>query len=308
MLGGAAGFKRLDCSPPTMANKVQSPARPLSDFRMCESCRKMSLVSGFLHIFPIFPSISFRRCCILILIDSQDLATQISSLIHMSVQYRTMTCYKTRLAGGERTLCRHVLLVDAVTMVHVLSTLIHIHTAGGIGGVDAVSWSTHRVAEEATFHIAAALTNTAVVVSLLALIHICNQKRSLILNSLYCPADVSSPRFPRGTNFPAKMVLFRLSVTHHVPRPTGRDLRTVFDDYLTCQSAATEALMEQIPLQLVGAECVAMRWAVANQYEADSAAARRRRVRCNAVGGSQSGWSRFRCSLSAPSALQCGGR
>ncbi|KAJ8870545.1 hypothetical protein PR048_029568 [Dryococelus australis] len=39
--------KWLDCSPPTSANQVQSPAGSLPDFRKWESCRTMPLVGGF---------------------------------------------------------------------------------------------------------------------------------------------------------------------------------------------------------------------------------------------------------------------
>ncbi|KAJ8890837.1 hypothetical protein PR048_010346 [Dryococelus australis] len=41
---GATVDERLDCSPPAYANRVQSPAGPLSDFRKWESCRTMPLV------------------------------------------------------------------------------------------------------------------------------------------------------------------------------------------------------------------------------------------------------------------------
>ncbi|KAJ8871743.1 hypothetical protein PR048_028079 [Dryococelus australis] len=37
----------LDCSPPTKANRVQSPGRFIPDFRKRESCRTMPLVGGF---------------------------------------------------------------------------------------------------------------------------------------------------------------------------------------------------------------------------------------------------------------------
>ncbi|KAJ8880698.1 hypothetical protein PR048_017168 [Dryococelus australis] len=52
---GAAVAERLVCSPPTKANRVQSPASPPPDFLMWKSSRKMPLVSGFswgCHVFP----------------------------------------------------------------------------------------------------------------------------------------------------------------------------------------------------------------------------------------------------------------
>ncbi|KAJ8875030.1 hypothetical protein PR048_022920 [Dryococelus australis] len=44
---GAAVAERLPCSLLTKANRVQSPAGSLPDFRMWESCRAMPLTSGF---------------------------------------------------------------------------------------------------------------------------------------------------------------------------------------------------------------------------------------------------------------------
>ncbi|KAJ8874410.1 hypothetical protein PR048_025259 [Dryococelus australis] len=63
-------------SPPTKANRVQSPAGS-PDFRKWESCRTMSLVSGFSLGSPVSPAPSFRRRSIftsITLIGSQDLA------------------------------------------------------------------------------------------------------------------------------------------------------------------------------------------------------------------------------------------
>ncbi|KAJ8876123.1 hypothetical protein PR048_024032 [Dryococelus australis] len=71
---GAAVAERLARSPPTIANRVQSPAG-LPDFRTWESCRTMPLVGGFSRGSPVSPTLSFRRCSILtsiILIGSQD--------------------------------------------------------------------------------------------------------------------------------------------------------------------------------------------------------------------------------------------
>ncbi|KAJ8898117.1 hypothetical protein PR048_003477 [Dryococelus australis] len=52
---GAAVAERLDCSPPTMANRFRSPVGPLPDFRKWESCRTMPLVGGFSRGFPVSP-------------------------------------------------------------------------------------------------------------------------------------------------------------------------------------------------------------------------------------------------------------
>ncbi|KAJ8872620.1 hypothetical protein PR048_026228 [Dryococelus australis] len=45
----------IDCSPPTMANQVQSPAGSLPDFRKWESWRTMPLVGGFFLESPGYP-------------------------------------------------------------------------------------------------------------------------------------------------------------------------------------------------------------------------------------------------------------
>ncbi|KAJ8876059.1 hypothetical protein PR048_023967 [Dryococelus australis] len=71
----AAVSERLACSPPTKANRVQSPAGSLPDSRMWESCRMVPLVGGFSRGSP-----AFRRCSILTSfthIGSQDLAREI---------------------------------------------------------------------------------------------------------------------------------------------------------------------------------------------------------------------------------------
>ncbi|KAJ8875096.1 hypothetical protein PR048_022987 [Dryococelus australis] len=69
--------RRLTYSPPTKANRVQSPAGSLPDFRKWESCRTMLLVGGFSRGSPGSPTLSFRRCSILTsitLIGSQYIA------------------------------------------------------------------------------------------------------------------------------------------------------------------------------------------------------------------------------------------
>ncbi|KAJ8890886.1 hypothetical protein PR048_010395 [Dryococelus australis] len=61
---GTAVAERLACLPPTRANRVQSPAGSLSDYRMLESCWTMSVVSGFFRLYPVSHAPSFRRCSI----------------------------------------------------------------------------------------------------------------------------------------------------------------------------------------------------------------------------------------------------
>ncbi|KAJ8889203.1 hypothetical protein PR048_008701 [Dryococelus australis] len=62
---GAAVAEWLDCSPPTKANRAQSLAGPLLDFRKWESCRTMPLVGGFSQGVPVSRTPAFRRCSIL---------------------------------------------------------------------------------------------------------------------------------------------------------------------------------------------------------------------------------------------------
>ncbi|KAJ8876500.1 hypothetical protein PR048_020945 [Dryococelus australis] len=74
---GAAVAKRLACSPPTKADRVQSPTGPLPGFRKWASCRTKPLVGGFSRGSPVFPTLSFPRYSILAsiaLIGSKDFA------------------------------------------------------------------------------------------------------------------------------------------------------------------------------------------------------------------------------------------
>ncbi|KAJ8887586.1 hypothetical protein PR048_013803 [Dryococelus australis] len=73
---GATVAERLARSPPTKANRAQSPAGS-PDFHKWESCRTMALVGGFSRGSPASPASSFRHCSIftsITFIGSQDLA------------------------------------------------------------------------------------------------------------------------------------------------------------------------------------------------------------------------------------------
>ncbi|KAJ8867938.1 hypothetical protein PR048_031747 [Dryococelus australis] len=52
---------RLDCSPPTKANRVQSPAGSHPDFRKRESCRTMPLVDELSRGSPVPPALAFHH-------------------------------------------------------------------------------------------------------------------------------------------------------------------------------------------------------------------------------------------------------
>ncbi|KAJ8888769.1 hypothetical protein PR048_008261 [Dryococelus australis] len=72
---GEAVAERLDCSPPTEANRVQSPAGSLPDFREWESCQTMPLISRFPALAPHFA-----------LIGSQDLTASGTTADYVSAQ------------------------------------------------------------------------------------------------------------------------------------------------------------------------------------------------------------------------------
>ncbi|KAJ8867490.1 hypothetical protein PR048_031292 [Dryococelus australis] len=61
----AAVAELLARSPPTKANRVQSPAGSVPDIRKWESCRTMPLVGGIFSGTSRFPALSFRRFSIL---------------------------------------------------------------------------------------------------------------------------------------------------------------------------------------------------------------------------------------------------
>ncbi|KAJ8882399.1 hypothetical protein PR048_014207 [Dryococelus australis] len=58
-------YSRLDCSPPTKANRVQSPNGSPPDVRKWGSCRTMPLVGEFSKGTPLSSALAFRRCPIL---------------------------------------------------------------------------------------------------------------------------------------------------------------------------------------------------------------------------------------------------
>ncbi|KAJ8869874.1 hypothetical protein PR048_028883 [Dryococelus australis] len=71
----AEAAERLACSPPTIANRVQSLAGSLRIF----ACGTMPLVGGFSRESPVSPALSFQRCSILTSIThvgSQNLAVK----------------------------------------------------------------------------------------------------------------------------------------------------------------------------------------------------------------------------------------
>ncbi|KAJ8881189.1 hypothetical protein PR048_017662 [Dryococelus australis] len=110
---GATVAERLASSPPTKANRAQSPAGS-PDFRKWESCPTMPLVGGFSRGSPVSLAPSFRRSSIftsITLIGSQDLAVKsrpnifthvgIASALHLyaSTCLRDNTAHTASVAG-----------------------------------------------------------------------------------------------------------------------------------------------------------------------------------------------------------------
>ncbi|KAJ8876083.1 hypothetical protein PR048_023992 [Dryococelus australis] len=62
---GIAVAERLDCSPPTKANRVRSPAQSPLNFCKWESYRTMPIFGGFSRGSSVSPNLAFRRCSIL---------------------------------------------------------------------------------------------------------------------------------------------------------------------------------------------------------------------------------------------------
>ncbi|KAJ8891742.1 hypothetical protein PR048_004277 [Dryococelus australis] len=76
----AAPPRRLDCSPATKANQVQSPSGSLPDFRKWDSFQTISVVSGFPRGSPISPALAFKRCFRLTSFHPSSVAHQLTAL------------------------------------------------------------------------------------------------------------------------------------------------------------------------------------------------------------------------------------
>ncbi|KAJ8867601.1 hypothetical protein PR048_031403 [Dryococelus australis] len=106
-------LKRLACSSPTKANRFESPAGSLPDFRMRESYRTMPLVGGFSQGSPISSTLSFRRCSILTStthVGSQDLVVKRRSNLFTDSYCGSEECvYQCPYnQGGPVCMCDHV--------------------------------------------------------------------------------------------------------------------------------------------------------------------------------------------------------
>ncbi|KAJ8882789.1 hypothetical protein PR048_014603 [Dryococelus australis] len=73
-IGETAVTKRLDCSLPTKASRVKSPADSLPDFCKWESYPTMPLVDGFSRGSPVSPALALRRCSTLTLFHPHRLS------------------------------------------------------------------------------------------------------------------------------------------------------------------------------------------------------------------------------------------
>ncbi|KAJ8898005.1 hypothetical protein PR048_003365 [Dryococelus australis] len=104
ILFGTTLAGRLGCTPPTMVNRVQSPAGSLPDLSMRESWRTMPLVAGFSRGSSVSPALSFRRCSTLtsiIIIDFRDFAVE--SRPNLFTRSRIFSLKKGRDAGSDKS-------------------------------------------------------------------------------------------------------------------------------------------------------------------------------------------------------------
>ncbi|KAJ8881159.1 hypothetical protein PR048_017632 [Dryococelus australis] len=96
---GSAVGERLDCSPPTKANRVQSPAGLLPDFRKWKLCRTMPLVGGFSwgsSVYPPFHSGAAPFSPRFTLIGSQDFVVKSGMDCHIFCEI--VVCANTRIS------------------------------------------------------------------------------------------------------------------------------------------------------------------------------------------------------------------
>ncbi|KAJ8873476.1 hypothetical protein PR048_024294 [Dryococelus australis] len=106
---GAAVAERLACSPPTKANRVQSPAVS-PDFRMWKSCRTMPSVSGFSRGSPVSSALSFRRCSILTsitLTGSQNIVVKSRPNLFTHSSIQTSDTHASSSVASPATLTLH---------------------------------------------------------------------------------------------------------------------------------------------------------------------------------------------------------
>ncbi|KAJ8879758.1 hypothetical protein PR048_020366 [Dryococelus australis] len=117
---GLGVAERLTHSPPTKANRVQSPAG-LPDFRKWESCRTMPLVGGFSRGSPASPAPSFRRRSIftsIALVGSRDLAK--------TERYMPAICDNTHTTESFLEYCSSEMTsVQAHTFTHWMRHVFH---------------------------------------------------------------------------------------------------------------------------------------------------------------------------------------
>ncbi|KAJ8883185.1 hypothetical protein PR048_015025 [Dryococelus australis] len=93
---GAAVAERLDCSPTTKVNRVESAAGSLPDFSKRESCRTIPLVGEFSRGSAVSPALAFRRCSILISFHPHRLSK--SRCSNLSTQLNNSNGNTARLA------------------------------------------------------------------------------------------------------------------------------------------------------------------------------------------------------------------
>ncbi|KAJ8880929.1 hypothetical protein PR048_017402, partial [Dryococelus australis] len=100
--------RRLDCSPPTKANRVQSLARSLPDIHRWKSCWTMLMVCGFSRGSPVSPVVapsSLHGTLIssgdLVVQSRQNLSTQLVNAVYMHCTYNELE-YGSQVSLRER--------------------------------------------------------------------------------------------------------------------------------------------------------------------------------------------------------------
>ncbi|KAJ8883623.1 hypothetical protein PR048_015469 [Dryococelus australis] len=106
---GATVAERLACSPPTNANRVQSPSGSLPDFRMWELCRTMPLVGGFSRGPPILsrttelevPIPSELWMCVLFSDVSKIYPVKVGDVIALLFEINSALMARTRIHSAK---------------------------------------------------------------------------------------------------------------------------------------------------------------------------------------------------------------
>ncbi|KAJ8882529.1 hypothetical protein PR048_014340 [Dryococelus australis] len=125
---------RLDCSPPILAYRIQTPAGPLPYNHKWESCRNMPVFGEFSRGTAIFSALAFRRCSILTSFHHHGLsetsflrATQVPQQLSPHLEFRSLTLFQflhtwKSSAGRSKMLAGLNRFLDRMHVTHVSKT------------------------------------------------------------------------------------------------------------------------------------------------------------------------------------------